>query len=376
MTLISKMQAVEHDLNHEMILLRRRMLGLTQAHVADSLGVSQGFLSKLEQGLKEIDEPLLDKLCDVLRCRRSFFAYSERIYGAPLSTHPMFRKHASVGQKVLDKLLADVNARIAHFRLMLSGLEMQPDFPLPQYDLDDLPKGAVQAAQYVRRAWQLPDGPIPNLTVLCERAGCLVFACDMSEAKIDGISYRIAGLPPLIFLNKDLPGDRWRFTLAHELGHLVMHAYPNPEMEDQANEFASELLMPEKDIGRDLRNIDLARAGMLKPIWKVSMGALLVRAKRLQKITEGQSTYLWRTMSMLGYRTAEPAELSIPRERTTLVPSVFEHYKGQLEYNEEEISELLGLYPEDVPQLYELSNWKHRLQLVDGRQAAKPLRLA
>lgn len=81
-------------------------------------------------------------------------------------------------------------------------------------------------------------------------------------------------------------------------------------------------------------------------------------------------------MSMLGYRTAEPAELSIPRERTTLVPSVFEHYKGQLEYNEEEISELLGLYPEDVPQLYELSNWKNRLQLVDGRQAAKPLRLA
>ena len=79
MTLISKMQAVEHDLNHEMILLRRRMLGFTQAQVADSLGVSQGFLSKLEQGLKEIDVPLLDKLCDVLRCRRSFFAYSERI---------------------------------------------------------------------------------------------------------------------------------------------------------------------------------------------------------------------------------------------------------------------------------------------------------
>ena len=98
MTLISKMQAVEHDLNHEMILLRRRMLGYTQAHVADSLGVSQGFLSKLEQGLKEIDEPLLDKLCDVLRCRRTFFAHSERIYGVPLSTHPMIRKHASVGQ--------------------------------------------------------------------------------------------------------------------------------------------------------------------------------------------------------------------------------------------------------------------------------------
>lgn len=57
------------------------------------------------------------------------------------------------------------------------------------------------------------------------------------------------------------------------------------------------------------------------------------------------------------------------------MPSVFEHYKGRLEYNEEEISELLGLYPEDVPQLYELSNWKNRLQLVEGRQAAKLLRL-
>lgn len=58
--------------------------------------------------------------------------------------------------------------------------------------------------------------------------------CDLDEAKIDGASYRIPGLPPLIFLNRRQPADRLRFSLANEIGHLVMHTYPNPNMEQEA----------------------------------------------------------------------------------------------------------------------------------------------
>lgn len=359
-------EIVNRPIQYEMLQLRRRMLGLTQSELANSLGISQGLLSKIEQGLKPIEsEELLYKFANTLRCEVSFFSQREQLYGAPMSAHPMFRKQASVGQKMLDKLLAETNVRIAHIRTLLSSIELAPDLPLPRYDIDELSDGPEQAAEYVRRAWYLPNGPLDNLTVLCERAGCIIIPCDMGDAKIDGLTYRLAGLPPLIFMNKNLPGDRWRFTLAHELGHVVLHQYPSENMEDEANIFASALLMPKNDIGPYLRNIDIARAASLKPTWKVSMGALIVRAKTLRKITEGQSGYLWRQMSMQGYRLAEPPELQFPREVPSLLPAFFDHFRGHLGYTESDIVQILGLFIGELAGLYDLpAPWKPALRVV------------
>lgn len=102
----------------------------------------------------------------------------------------------------------------------------------------------------------------------------------MEDTGLSGLSYKVAGLPPLIFINKNQPVDRYRFTLAHELGHLVMHRAPTPTMEDEANAFAAELLMPASDIYNDLRNISIEKAAALKPFWRTSMAALFYRAKR------------------------------------------------------------------------------------------------
>ncbi len=89
-----------------------------------------------------------------------------------------------------------------------------------------------------RRAWYLPSGPVSSMMECLERAGCIVMMCDMAEAKIDAASYQVPGLPPVIFVNDALSGDRLRFTLAHELGHLILHRYPKPEMEREADTFA------------------------------------------------------------------------------------------------------------------------------------------
>ena len=82
---------------------------------------------------------------------------------------------------------------------------------------------------------------------------------------------------PMIVLNSEQPSDRLRFTLAHELGHLVMHRFPGPEMETEANDFASALLMPKNEITIALRGrrIDMATLAAFKPEWRVSMQAIL-----------------------------------------------------------------------------------------------------
>jgi Zn-dependent peptidase ImmA (M78 family) len=97
----------------------------------------------------------------------------------------------------------------------------------------------------------VPPGPIENLTTLAERAGIIVVWCDFGAA-IDGVTMKTDDLPPCIFLNRTAPADRLRASLAHEIGHTIMHRVPTDTMEDEAYTFGAELLVPERELRKDL----------------------------------------------------------------------------------------------------------------------------
>ena len=80
----------------------------------------------------------------------------------------------------------------------------------------------------------MPAGPIPDLTAWIERAGIFVIHANLPDAAMDGVTIRAPDAPPCIFLNRSQPADRMRFSLAHELAHLVMHRIPDPNMEAEA----------------------------------------------------------------------------------------------------------------------------------------------
>jgi Zn-dependent peptidase ImmA (M78 family)/transcriptional regulator with XRE-family HTH domain len=337
----------------ELVAIRRRMLGLSQVELANRAGLSQATLSKIEQGLKAITTAQAQQLAQAMNCEPSFFTQPEREYGAPLSAHPMFRRRASVGQKVLDKVIAEFNVRLAQSRVMLRSVDIEPELVMPTYDPDEF--GSIEEiAAAVRRAWYLPAGPLASLTECLERAGCVVMHCDMDQAKIDAASYKVPGLPPVIFVNRALPGDRLRFSLAHELGHIIMHRYPTPNMEAEADAFASALLMPAQDIGPELMGLSLAKAAYMKPVWKVSIAALIYRASQLTKLQKSQSEYLWRTLSAKGWRTREPASLDIPQEQPTLVSALIQHFLEDGGYTHDERGRLLHLSYDEVAKLYDL----------------------
>lgn len=345
-----------HELSfrNDLVSLRRRMLGFSQADLAERSGISQGTLSKIEQGLREASAEQVDKLGVALECPNSFFFQSVREYGPPMSAHPMYRKKASVGQKVIDRVIADLNVRIAHIRTFLSAVDFTPELPFPSYDLDEFAGDCGEVASSVRRAWYVPHGPIKSLTDYAERAGCLVVHCDMEEAKIDGVSYRVAGLPPVIFLNRNQPADRMRFSLAHEIGHLVLHRYPSPDMEREADEFASALLMPKSDIAPHLSDLTVERAALMKPVWRVSMAALIVRATTLGRIDKNRAGYLWRQMSSRGFRTREPQSLDFPREEPTVIHALVQNLTEELQYSEGDLCKALHLYYDELASIYGL----------------------
>lgn len=360
---------MNHEAHHkesfrpDLLALRRRMRGLSQGKLALLASVSQATLSKIEQGLREAPDDLIDRFAIALQCNRSFFFQAEREYGSPMSAHPMFRKRTSVGQKVIDRIIAELNVRIGHVRTFLASVDFTPELPLPQYHVEDFSGDVEAIAENVRRAWYVPRGPIRSLTEYVERAGCIVMPCDMEEAHIDGVSYRVPGLPPLIFLNKNQPADRMRFSLAHELGHLVMHSYPSPEMEMEANKFAAALLMPRTDIAPELSNLTLEKAAYMKPVWRVSMAALLMRAKSLGKLDQYKSEYLWRQMSMRGYRLSEPPELDFDKEQPAVIGALLRNLTDELEYGENELECILHLQYDELAALYGLRR-THGLRVV------------
>lgn len=338
----------------DLLSLRRRMLNLSQTQLAESAQVGQGTLSKVEQGLLNATDDLIEKLAFALNCPVSFFYQPEREYGPPMSVHAMWRKKSSVGQKVIDGIIAELNIRIAHIRKFMSMVDFSPELPMPHYEVEDF-NGEIEAiANNVRRAWLAPRGPLKSLTEYIERAGCLVVHCDLDAAKIDGVSYNISGLPPVIFLNKNQPADRMRFSLAHELGHIVMHSFPTPNMETEANQFASALLMPRDDIAPELNGISIEKAAYMKPVWKVSMAALIFRAKTLNQIDRYGSEYLWRQMSSRGFRLREPASLDFAPEKPSLMSALVNNLTENMGYSNSEFARTLHLHYEELSKLYEL----------------------
>ena len=350
-------QPVELDrpLRGELISLRRRMRSLSQSELAAMAGITQGALSKIEQGIKDCTHEVQERLALALECPVSFFYQAEREYGAPMSAHPMYRKKASVPQKVLDRVIAELNIRIGHVRKFLAAVELKPELPLPFYDLDDIGGDPEAVANNVRRAWLLPRGPLRSLTEHVERAGCLVVHCPLNDAKIDGVSYRIPGLPPIIFLNKDQPADRMRFSLAHELGHVVMHSYPSPNMEEEADRFASALLMPASDIGPELQGLTLEKAAYMKPVWKVSMAAMIYRASDLGRIDRNKAGYLWRQMSIRNFRLREPAAVDFEREKTSVMDVLVRNMVEDMDYTSDELATILHLHYHELSSMYDLA---------------------
>jgi len=340
--------------NHILLLLARQYREMSQAAVAKSAGLTQPHYSRIESGLL-LDGPSkenADRIADSLAFPVSFFYQPDHMAGLPISVHAMHRKKESVGERELKRLHAELNIRLMHVRRLLAATETEAELPLPRFDVDD-GGGPREIARRIRSAWMIPPGPVDDLTHCIERAGILVVMCDL-DPKIDGVTMQVRDLPPCIFLNKNITADRLRFSLAHELGHIIMHRVPTDTMEDEANTFAAELLAPSKElyryfIGRRITLESLARA---KAYWRVSMQFVLYQAKAVGVIDHYPAERLWRRISQLGWRTREPADTDFEPEEPALFPALLNLHTADLEFKPGDFKKLFHIEINDLRELY------------------------
>jgi Zn-dependent peptidase ImmA (M78 family) len=195
------------------------------------------------------------------------------------------------------------------------------------------------------------------MTELIERNGGVVIACDFGSGLIDAMSQRIDGLPILFFINAHSPSDRVRHTLAHELGHMVLHtlAFSEDEnMEREADAFAGAFLVPAGEYRSQLRSFDLRQLANLKAYWKVSMKALAYRAGQLNLVTPYQQKRVYMELNSLGYARHEPGEP--PAEPPKALDDMIAVHKYKLNYSDDELAALLDLEPDEFRRMYPASN--------------------
>lgn len=340
-----------------MLRLARHRKALQQNEAAPLLGTNQPTLSRIENGVVEARPELIAMAERAYSLPRSFFSLPDPVLGPPVSVHAMWRKKASVTTKELDAVVAELNVRAIHLRRLLEGVEVVHSTDLPRLDIDDY-ESPEAVATIVRAHWKIPPGPIESVTSIAEKAGILVAHSRLREASISGVTFAAPGLPPLIVLNSSMPADRMRFTLCHELGHLVMHRFPSPAMEKEANEFAAAFLMPASEIRQSFkgRRIDLALLASMKPEWKVAMQSLLMRASSLGFLSSNQSRYLWQQINARRLRLREPPELDFPHEEPAILPGMLTLHEKGLGYSTADLARILHIYESDLRDMYPLGD--------------------
>jgi Zn-dependent peptidase ImmA (M78 family)/DNA-binding XRE family transcriptional regulator len=326
----------------------RELMGWTQDHASELLGVSQPFIAKIEGDRVSVSEQIIEKLSIASGFPPAFFS-REPEFDFPAGSL-LFRAHAAMTVKETAEIYRYAQITFGMFRWILKQKKFKP-FPtnLP-INVSNDPR---EAAALTRSELGLsPDKPIPHLTHALENAGILILALPKTFEHRDAFSLwsGFDRARPVIVLAGGKSGDRLRMNMAHEVGHLVMHkpiVNPVQEMEKQAFEFAAEFLMPAKQMRLEIiPPVSLDMLGRLKQRWGVSIQALIFRSRELEIINARKYTYLFQQLSARGWRMREPRMFDVPVEKPRLMRQIAEIvYGNQIRYKK--LAEDVGM-PENL----------------------------
>ena len=335
--------------NPQMVTLARESRGLTQTALGQEIGLPQGTQSKIESGDREITTEHVRIYSKTLGYPVSFFEQTDPVYPFSASTFHHREAHC-VPMAVLRRIQARANIyRHQVIRLLrTSGVEQGNRF---RRVTPDEHNGKIEeVARRIRTAWGIGSGPIQNLTKALEDNGAIVIRFSFGTPRIFGMSEWIPPAPPMFFLNDhpEISAERDRSTLAHDLGHLLLHGLPNLDMEEEASRFAAEFLMPAEEIRPQFWSpIRLYGIAWLKPYWGVSMAGLIARGRDLGVIGDSQFAHLRGQLQRRGYLDREPAELDIAREQPHKVAELIRCHVEQLGYAYSEIARKIHMQPEE-----------------------------
>lgn len=309
----------------------RMMRAMTLTDLSEKTQISKQSLSFYENDVNTPPSENLLRIAQVLDVPIDFFR--DHAYVVRQADTVYFRSQVSANKKdrtaQIEKLtyveqVYRILARYVDFcPCRLPEVSFESDAEEGDYVSKSILDRLDNAADRVREQWNLGRGPLEHLQYTLEENGIVVTGFTLNETKIDAFSQRIRNeegqFVYLVALGLGSKSqERLNFDMAHELGHILLHPWGEDletlskaefnGREKQANAFAGALLMPREEFAKDvaLYPTDLTYYLHLKKKWRVSVQAMIYRARQIDLITANQYLYLIRRISQNGWRSREP----------------------------------------------------------------------
>lgn len=311
---------INNQFNGKRFKSARLYRGYTLADLAKELGISKQAISQYENNETQPETSNWFNIINVLGFPRDFFYEDAMPNIETYATH--FRSLARTKKKDRDaqKKKGEYLAILYEY---LSEFVNFPEFTINEVVKQNI-ENPEELAEYLRNILGLGEKPIPDMVYLLEKLGIIVSALDLNILDIDAYTQKLKindTYKYLVVLSNDKKSYvRRNFNCAHELGHILMHSWIEEmelesvskqqfnELESQADSFAGAFLLPKKEFSKDIlrKPSNLEYYKELKLKWKVSIGAMLIRAKCLGLLTPYQYQYLIRQYSAKKWRNKEP----------------------------------------------------------------------
>lgn len=345
----------------------RQLKGLTKKDVADDLGVTPAAVGQYEAGVARPRPDVLLRLAEVLDVPVVFFAAGRPKAQLDASgTHFHSLRSTRVFQR--DKAVAFAS-QVWELTHALERWVQLPIVDLPGFaggevmSTGGMAPDPVRAAQELRVYWGLGQGPVAHLVRLLESRGIVVAMLPFERAEAARIAaFSTSRLPrPLIVLTPDRADDVYwyRFSAAHELGHLILHGDTAPgdqQHEREADAFAAEFLTPRASIAPELPSrVDFTVLAGLQTAWGVSVKSLLYRCRELglfsaptagrayQRLNQLRAQNLFADEPITRYPGEKPVLLAQAFELATQHGACLTGLASELAWNVDRVQELLGL---------------------------------
>jgi Zn-dependent peptidase ImmA (M78 family)/transcriptional regulator with XRE-family HTH domain len=325
--------------------------GLRKKDLSDLIGVTPAAVGQYEQGISAPSSSVIAELSLALSYPPKFFKRGrQRFEISHEECH--FRRLRSTSKLERSRVLAR-----AELLMELVDVLERYGLRFPPVDLpDDLSSYADSLAHIedvaveLRKEWGLGIGPIDNMVRLLENKGCIVTRLHSESESVNAFSAWMTKRP-LIVLSSDKGNvERSRFDAAHELAHLVFHHDAEPgsrRIEEQAHKLGAAFLMPANAIKKEFpRRFAWEKYFDLKERWKVSLAALVRRARDLSIISEATYKRAMVQYSQNGWRNGEPGNLRQP-EQPVLIPRALSMIEERFGIDQATIASELCVQPAD-----------------------------
>lgn len=302
----------------------RILNALSLQDLADLVGVSKQMISKYEKGDSMPSSKILIKLAKSLKVKMDYFFMPSTVQLGGVN----FRKKSTFSAKKINALKEGIKIKLANYLEIENILQIDNSFdnPLKKWQISSL-EDIEKVVHDLRYEWEIGFDPIHNIIQLLEDKEIKIIEIDEPENNFDGLATIINDKYPVIVINKNFNVERKRFTLLHELGHLLLEL-PECEInyeESVCNRFASEFLFPInlvfKEFGEKREGISLRELIEVQKKYGISIKAIIYRLKDSNIFSESRVAEFYKK---LNYNPSLKREVDEERFKTPEVSHRFE----------------------------------------------------